>query len=352
MKMAKKMCKRLGLVVAAMLGMFSLQGLLPSYASELPFAVEPATPANQVNQKATYFDLKLKPGAKQTVYVNLRNDTKDVVEVGNTVGRAYTNTAGVVQYDSVNKKDLKTRMDASYKKQGDLLDIVTMPKSITIRPHSSVKVPIDIHMPENAFKGVLAGGITFQQTNVKEQKQTAGANVVNRYAYTVGMVLQNDTAKVKPVLKLGKTAVAQLNYRTAFIADIHNTKPTFVNGVTLTGKIFRAGSDKVLYEVKADKKNAKQLAPNSIYRLPIPLNGDRLKPGRYRVEIKMDANDGHWKFSKTFTVAKSEAERLNKRDVTVHTIAWWVWLIIALVVVLISGTFYYLWRRHKREKND
>lgn len=350
--MANRLIKKVGLAIVAALGLFTLQGPVTSLASELPFAVEPATPTNQVDKKVTYFDLKLAPGEKQTVYVNLRNDTKNVVEVGNTVGRAYTNFAGVAQYDSTATKDLKTRMDASYEKQGDLLKAVSMPKKVTIQPHSSIKVPVDIVMPVKPFKGVLAGGLTFQQINLPKEKQEGSTNVVNRYAYTVGIVLQNETAKVKPKLTLGKTKVAQLNYRTAFIADIHNTTPTFVSGITMTGRIYKAGSDKVLYEVKADKKNARQIAPNSIYRLPIYLNGDRVKPGRYRADIKLKAGDQQWHFTKTFTVAADQAEQLNKRDVTVHTIAWWVWLVIALVVILIGGIFYYLWRRHKREQEN
>lgn len=40
-----------------------------AHASEFNFAVTPTIPENQVDKSKTYFDLKMAPGAKQTVEI-------------------------------------------------------------------------------------------------------------------------------------------------------------------------------------------------------------------------------------------------------------------------------------------
>ncbi len=69
-----------------------------AHASEFNFAVTPTIPENQVDKSKTYFDLKMAPGAKQTVEIQLRNDTDEDITIENTVNSATTNLNGVVEY--------------------------------------------------------------------------------------------------------------------------------------------------------------------------------------------------------------------------------------------------------------
>lgn len=68
------------------------------FGSELNFAAKAQLPDNQVHTDVSYFDIKMDRGAKQTLHVDLRNDTENEVEVDVGIASATTNINGVVEY--------------------------------------------------------------------------------------------------------------------------------------------------------------------------------------------------------------------------------------------------------------
>ncbi|MEN2666160.1 WxL protein peptidoglycan domain-containing protein [Listeria aquatica] len=68
--------------IMALIAVGLVSGLLvarPAAAAEMNFAVQAIIPGNQIDKSQTYFDLRMKPGQKQDIEVELRNDTKKML---------------------------------------------------------------------------------------------------------------------------------------------------------------------------------------------------------------------------------------------------------------------------------
>ena len=344
--------KRIFLFVVAMISVILVGVTSTVSANQMNFAVIPNLPDNQVDKNHSYFDLQLDPGQTQTVSVTLRNDTDKDVVVAITMARATTNTSGVVQYSSTSDADVKSKMDKSF--ANDIVKAVSVPDKQTIPAKSAIEVPVTIKMPDQPFDGLMAGGLTFKQTNLKQKESRGQTNIVNQYAYTMGVTLRNNQAKVTPNLRLSGVSAKQINYRTAIVASVHNTTPTYINNVAIDGFITKRGSDKKLYKVKvdADKHNAgKQIAPQSVYDLPFYLSGDSLKPGKYTLDLTMKSHGHVWHFKQHFTIVGKQADKLNKTDVDLVKINWWLIVGILLLILLLLILMYWLWQK-KRKRDD
>ncbi len=127
---------------------------------------------------------------------------------------------------------------------------------------------------------------------------------------------------------------SQVNYRNVISAKIQNYTPTFVNHIEIDAEVRASGSDTVLYETQ---RTSMQMAPNSQMDFPIPLNGERFRPGDYVLTMTARSQGEEWHWEELFTIAAADARRLNEEDVTLEPETNW-WLIggiAALVLLLI-----------------
>lgn len=322
-------------------------------ASEINFSVTPNLPQSQIDKNNSYFDLKLAPDAVESATVSLRNDTNENLIVSVVASRATTNHAGVVQYSSTVDSDLKEKLDSSY--QYDITKMISVPKEVTIPAKSQIEVPVKIQMPNKEFSGVLAGGLTFKQINVKEKKSSGQANIINRYAYTVGITLRNSTQQVTPKLSLGKIEAAQLNYRNTIIANIHNKSSMYINSVAVNGFITKKNKSKKLYTVSYlvnKNSDGKQIAPNSVYGIPFYLKGSKFKAGHYSLDLTIQSKGHRWHFVKNFTIVSNKADKYNNTDVDILHINWWLVLAIIIILGLMLWLFIVLLRRKKKKEES
>ncbi|WP_459523970.1 DUF916 and DUF3324 domain-containing protein [Leuconostoc lactis] len=320
-----------------------------SAASEINFSVTPNLPSSQIDTSHSYFDLKLAPKATETATVTLRNSTNENLVIAVSTSRATTNHAGVVQYSSTADRDVDEKMDSSYR--NDITKLVVVPKQISIPAHSQIEVPVQIKMPDKAFDGVIAGGLTFKQINTKEKAATGQTNIINRYAYTVGISLRNTIQEITPVLRLGKIDETQLNYRNVIIATVHNKSAMYINNVAVEGFITPKNSSQKLYTVQylVNQNNVgKQIAPNSTYGIPFYLAGKKFKPGTYHLDLTLISKGHRWHFTKDFKIKSDQIEQYNATDVDIHHINWWLVGGIISVFLCAIWLFIILWRRKKR----
>lgn len=70
----------------------------------MKFAVTAVIPENQIDKNQTYFDLKMQPGQKQTIQVQMKNDTNKEVVVESFANTAITNSNGITDYSTVEPK--------------------------------------------------------------------------------------------------------------------------------------------------------------------------------------------------------------------------------------------------------
>lgn len=209
------------------------------FASELNFAAKAELPDNQVNPDVSYFDIKMNPGAQQTLHVQLRNETEKPVTLDVELASATTNLNGVVEYTPNTIKPAKSL-------QFNMKDYVKAPKQTVIPAKGSTVLDLAVKMPDKSFNGVMAGGITLKEHGLSDQgSQTSGKKVAikNRFSYVIGLLMRQNLAAVPAHVKLNAVKPSQVNARNVILTSMENDTATFIQQVAVDAKIFAKGSN-------------------------------------------------------------------------------------------------------------
>ncbi len=314
-------------------------------ASEFTFAVNTIIPENQLDQDKTYFDLMVEPGQEQVLEVELRNDTDEEVQVEAVIRSATTNINGVVEYGD---RDVERDSTLEYAME----DLIEVPEVVTIPANTTYTLEMELTVPEEEFTGVLAGGVTFQEVESEEdedeEEQSSGMSIQNKYAYVVGIVLQMNEDAVDPELILNDVFAGQVNARNVINANIQNIMPMYMNDMSVEARITKKGQGDTLYELEAENM---QMAPNSNFDLPIPLNGEKMEAGEYTLYMTVESMDETWVWERDFTITNEEAEAFNETDVSIPEDTSYLYIIIgALLLILAIIIFFIILSRRKAKK--
>ncbi|RDX01526.1 DUF916 and DUF3324 domain-containing protein [Listeria kieliensis] len=314
-------------------------------ASKFNFAVDTVLPDNQIDKQKTYFNLKMKPNQEQTLTIKLRNDTDSPVVINPEIHSATTNRNGVVEYG---KSSAKRDSSLSH----EMNELIKVKKEITVPAKGSYNLLLEVKMPEKAYDGILAGGITLEEKQTKKSKQdkSEGLQIENKYAYVVGITLQENDSKVKQDLKLKKVAPNQVNARNVIEATLQNPTATYLNRFEVDAVITKKGKDEALYK---SKKEGMQVAPNSHFAYPVPLNGEKMKPGKYTLHLKAKSSKESWNFTKDFTIKPEEADKFNAKDVSIKEPNYFWWYVAGIAFLLLAILLgFILWRRKKKREQE
>lgn len=301
-------------------------------------------PENQIGD-AGYFNLKMNPGQKQTVQIEMTNITDKEVTVEIKLNGAKTNSNGVLEFGPTTLKD-----DPSLKNK--FQDIVKGPKTIKIPAKQKIPLDLDISMPADSYDGIIAGGIQMQVKKSDEQleKEKKEKQIVNRYAYVLGMVLTETDKEVKPDVKFEKFYPELANYRNAIFVNFSNTQAAFLNDMTIDMQVMKKGSSEVLYDTK---KTNMRMSPNSMIDFPVEMNGERMEAGEYTGHVLVTSGDQKWEWSNDFKITKEEADKYNAQDVTLVQEQGIDWKLIALIiggVILVIGVIFVIVRVISQKK--
>lgn len=295
---------------------------------DVGYSVQANIPANQIDKKQTYFDLKMKPNQKQTVEIDVMNSSNEEIQVEASINYASTNRTGVIDYT---KNDL-SKIDKSLKYP--LPTLATIPddqKLLTIPVNGKKTVQVTIEMPDESIDGVVLGAVQFKKKNQTETKKTKGVSLKNEYSYIVGMQLSETDKQVKPHMNLLSIKPTLINYHTAIVAKLQNDQPVIIKNLSIDAKVYQDGSNKMLYQTK---KADMTMAPNSNFDFGIDWENKPLKEGKYR--LKMTATNGveTWNWDETFTIGKKDQD-LNKEAVNLKQTSQWLYVALAAGVLLI-----------------
>lgn len=314
-------------------------------AADTNFSVKSNIPSNQLDKSKSYFDLKVKPGQKQTIFVTIQNAAKHPIVIEATANTAVTNDNGVVEYSKTTKKK-----DSSL--QIDFNEIVKIPKEIKLAAKETKKVPITLSLTKEKFDGVLLGGLYFtEKTEKKPKKQVK--QVENHYAYAIGVVLTQakENKNLAPNLILHEVKATQRNYRNVVQANIQNNKPAIIPSLEIKGNVKQAGKSDILYT--STQKNLR-MAPNSNFNYTIPTDNKALKKGKY--VFVGTATDGKrtWKFHKNFTITGDEASSYNKQAVEIErdNTGLIIGIAIGVAGLLIGIIILLIYLLRKKDKRD
>lgn len=309
--------------------------------NSLNFYVTPIYPDSQLDETKGYFDLNLNTSEQEVLALTLQNATNQELQVEITAHTAYTNVQGVVEYG---KDDEVPDTTLSH----SLNELIKTPEIIILQGNETKTIEAILNMPSETFEGILAGGLKIREVPKESEtdtKTTEGLSITNEFSYVIGVVVSNERSTVTPNLELIDVFADQLNYRNVISATIQNFMPTFVNRLSVEATVHKKGEDTLLYQASQEQM---QMAPNSHFDFPIPLNGDQFNSGTYILNLTAHSGDEMWTWKKEFTIDGDEARSLNRSDVTIDaSINWWVVAMIVLIILLIACCVYLFWQKKK-----
>ncbi len=301
------------ILLAAVISAMLYQTAFAAPTDEVYFSVKAVIPSNQIDTRKTYFDLKMEPDAKQTLIVNVYNNSQQPLKVKVGVQAASTNQGGLIDYSTAKTPDasLKTPLSA----------IATLQATeLTIPAAGSAPVKVDLTMPHDQFDGIILGGIVVTKSAPEENKAatTSGVAINNTYSYVVGVQLRETDTVVKPVLHLKSVHTALVNHHTTLVASVQNSEAAIVQNLTFSAQLFK-GTDTTA--LKSMTKESVSMAPNSVYDFPFDWGASPIQAGDYRMHIKATSGTDAWEWDQNFTVGSVDAKNLNATDVTTQQTA-------------------------------
>ncbi|GKQ43300.1 cell surface protein [Companilactobacillus sp. RD055328] len=312
---------------------------------DMAYSVKANIPDNQVDKKLTYFDLQLNPGQQQDISISLTNSSKETSTFNVNAIHASTNKNGVIDYSNA-----KVKKDKSFKY--DWNKIITNPKqTVTLAPGETKNVTFHIVMPEKGYKGIILGGFHIQKQVADNRASEKGVMIRNRFAYIIGLSLQNESTAVIPDLKLNKVKPTLDNSYTTITANLQNPTKTIIHKFNVTAKIYKKGSNQVLYTTT---KKDMGMAPNSNFDFPIDLNHDPIKPGKYTAKIHATSEGKKyvWNLGGDFEIKADKADKLNKDAVVLNKDWTWLWILLGVIALILVGVIVWLIMALKKRNKD
>lgn len=343
MKIRKSLITLLSII--SFVGIGFVQGSIV-HADDNPgeFSVKAIIPDNQVDQNVTYFDLLVTPNQEETIEFEVQNLANKDRTFDINVNPAITSDGGTIDYSQSNAKLDKT-IPLDVRKYLKLDQT-----KVNIKANSTVRIPIKMSLPSKQFDGrVLAGVNVAPEDNESSSssslnKSNTGTTIENRLAYTLAIVLQQNTNKVDPKLNLVSASGKAYNSKPYVTMNFQNPSGTIINNLKFSTKLYKDGK---LY-IKNDS-NPFLVAPNTNFNLRLDLNGHTLEAGKYSAEVTAKDSEHTWKFKKSFTISDSQAKDVNQNTVyDTNSNRWWIWLIVIIVVGAAGAGIYIFMKRRKK----
>ncbi|MFK4566932.1 hypothetical protein ABH902_001508 [Enterococcus sp. UD-01] len=342
------MKKSAGIILLAIIFISSLfYSTKTTLASEMSFTVKAILPENQRSQEVSYYDLRVTPGQKQTLQLELSNDTDEDIVVKASANAAITNDNGIVDY-SYNK----TKKDSSALYTFN--ELAKLPEEITLPKHSKRTVDCVVTLPEKAFDGYILGGMYFEQKGVEEAaKSNESMAIGNRFSYVVGVLLSENDREVKPELALNKVSPDQKNGNNVVLMNLQNKQPALIKKLQVDAKLYYEKEKKPRYE---NHQTALTMAPNTNFDYKIDLNEQPFVPGNYTVKVTVNDGFRDWQWEKAFTIEEKEAKSYNATAVNLppeqkQRLPWhWIFGGIIGILAVIAGIVYYFRKKMKQQQ--
>ncbi|MGX6962781.1 DUF916 and DUF3324 domain-containing protein [Vagococcus xieshaowenii] len=300
-------------------------GVTSTQASELNFSVDTVLPDNQ-REGSTYFDLDMTAGQKQTLVTKIKNHSDKEIEVEALIEPATTNINGVVDYGQT--KDTVDDTAPANLKEIAKADSQT----VKIPANGSYDYKVTIEMPEKAFDGLIAGGLTFKEVEEeeKEDETAGGMTIENKFAYSVAVLLRENDNSLPSDLKLNKVEADQLNARNVIYSYLQNPVAKYMNQLKVDAKVTKQGKSETLYETT---KEGIQMAPNTTMAFPLRMEGKKLAAGKYTMHIEASSGSDKWSLEKDFEITSEEAKKYNEKDVSIEEDNTNLYLMIGIGVI-------------------
>ena len=336
------------LCLALTTSIISATGKVNAEGNGAEFYVSAQLPDNQQDEKVNYFDLKMKPEQKQTVYVNLYNEKDEEMNISVYAANASSNTNGIIEYtkQGITDESLKVHFEEIAKPKQN---IVTVPASGT------KSVAVDITMPEEKFDGTVLGGLVF--TEVKDEKQEkkeeASVSISNEVSYALAFKLNETDKNVDLNMDLLSVEPKVVNYEPVITHNIHNSAAVLSTKMKMDIKIIDEKTGEIVTE---DKNERVSIAPNSLMPYSLRLKGTNLNEGNYISKVTIDYKDAKdnpkkAEFEKAFSIDKDDASKINDYKQDKQESPLWAKILIACLIVFTAAIVTLIFIVVRKRKN-
>ncbi|MBC2254646.1 DUF916 and DUF3324 domain-containing protein [Listeria ivanovii] len=310
---------------------------------DVGYSVQARIPANQVDKKQTYFDLRMEPEQKQTVEIEVKNSSNEEIQVETNITYATTSRTGTIDYT---KNDLNKTDKSMLHPLPEIAKIPENQRVLTIPVNGTKVVQVNIAMPEETIDGVILGAVQFKKQATTETEKTDGVSLKNEYSYIVGMQLSENDKQVTPNINLKSIKPTLVNYRTAIVAKLQNDQSVIIKDLSVDAKVYKQASNTVLHQTK---KTDMTIAPNSSLDYDIDWENQPLEAGDYR--LKMTATNGSetWKWDEKFAIVDKD-QNLNKEAVNIEQSNPWLYVVIAINIFLIFFVIILITRKRRKRQ--
>lgn len=308
------------------------------------YTVSPVKPVNQIGEDNGYFNLLLQPNQKTTIYADLVNSSKQAAKFKVNVNPAITSDGGAIDYSKNNVKLDKTI-------PFDSRNYIKLEQTeYSVPANGKIRIPISVTMPNQKFDGRVLSGLYVEKITKSNNtdSSTGKTTIGTKVAYTIAIVLQQNTNKVIPDLNYLKAGPATVNSLAVIQMKFRNPTATIIPNLIFTTKVKRDGKKYI-----NNTSNQYQVAPNTNFHVNLGLDGQRVLPGKYTVDIVAKSGPFYkWHFKGSFTVSQEEADEVNKNSVFPQEKGINIWLIIAIILaIILIGFIIYLLIMRKKNKD-
>jgi len=273
----------------------------------------------------TFFDLRLQPHQEETIQLEIKNTSNEKSTFEINVNQAYTNSQGYIDYS-----DAQESKKNSY--PIDINKIVSYPHEIKLEANSSIKIPMQIKMPENLFNGQVLAGIKV----VKKEKEKLEDTIQNKYGYILGLKITETDIEDHRNIELKNVGPAITFGKPTIVAQLVNTSKDAIGHLKYHVTIEKNDTKNTVLEKTYN--NNMELAPNSMYHFAIELQNNLALPaGKYKMNLIItDKKENRWSFNKAFSISNSTAKKVNSltRKTRKHKGYLCLYAIIAIILVL------------------
>lgn len=272
------------------------------------FSVRALLPDNQLDRGHSYFDLRVQPNGQQSLRTEIMNAEQEEITVKLSVRNASTNQNGMIIYE---KQEGNLEDDIIY-----LSDIARFEEDEVVIPAGESKiVSANLELPDEAFDGVILGGLHFEKVPEDDKEETEGVAIENKYAYLIGVLLSQNDRYIRPELDFIDVKADLVNHRTANVITLVNNTPVLIEDLEIQAKIYK---EKERTPLKEKQQAGINMAPHSKMEYVVEWDNERIEAGTYRVEVEAVHATESLVWQDTFTVLKEEAKEINELAVEIE----------------------------------
>lgn len=324
--------------------LYSNSVLVKAHDVNMPLTVEPIYPENHNSATIGYFNLNVNPGDQQTIEIKITNNKNEEVNVSLASAYAYTNATGGIMYEEViDSQDTVLLEDGIHIKEN-----ITVQDTITLPPHGSKTVPIEITVPEADGETLLGGVLIAAQGDTMQQKEVeeGTANFTINTEMVIAMAIQlNLPNTVATDFLIGDAGIYGENAQVFLEMENHAQKiQEDISGV------YSVHNDKG-EELFNGSFDPFKMAPMSKIRFPIQWGYETLEDGTYTIRINGNVQGNEFTEVRELQIRGEDVDQFVEQQQTEVTVAkeenglpTWFWI---AGVVLIGIMMFLLGRKRR-----